>query len=355
MNTAIFVAAWLVAGASGPQSHVPDQSRPDDCKGCHSTLTDEVVPLADGTMLSVYMDPHTVAESVHGTELECTDCHRQVGDYPHGPSKYESLRDMRVTRSKTCNRCHYSLFEQVMDSMHFAQLEAGNPDAPTCVDCHGAHDIAKPGGPRVAISERCGSCHEDVLHTYAGSVHGTSLTDGNEDVPVCTDCHGVHGIEDPTSKAFHAGEHEICAKCHADEERMHEYGLSANVLSTYMDDFHGTSNYLYAKVGVKDGRPVATCSDCHGVHDIRSMDDREEVASMVGRTEQMCVKCHEGATDDFAAAWLSHGEVTLEKAPLVWAITWGYRIMIPLIMLGLVLHILMDLIQVRTHRGGRAS
>lgn len=353
MSPSIFVLTLSFLGAS-PQSLAPEQSRPDDCEGCHASALEESVALADGTVLGVYVDPHAFDASVHGNELECTDCHRKVGPYPHEPSTYASLRDMRVTRSKTCNRCHYSMFEEVMDSMHFTQLEAGNLDAPTCVDCHGAHDVQHKGGPRVAISERCGSCHEDVQTEYAGSVHGTSLVDGSEEVPVCTDCHGVHGIEDPKSAKFHAGEHEICAKCHADEPLMAKYELSANVLDTYMDDFHGTSNALYAKVGADEGRPVATCSDCHGVHDIRSMKDREEVASMLGRTEQMCVKCHEGAAEDFAAAWLSHAEPTLEKAPLVWGIKWGYRLMIPLIMLGLVLHILMDLVQVRTHRGGRA-
>lgn len=351
------VAASLAGPAAAqplPQSTQLAQSRNQTCEGCHSEAHEEVIPLADGTMLGVWVDTEALARSVHGKELTCTDCHRQIGSYPHAPSDFESRRDLRVDLSTTCNRCHYGHTKKVMDSLHFAQLEAGDPNAPTCVDCHGAHDMKDPSEPRAQISDRCARCHEQVQAEFSASVHSMVGADVPEDLPVCTDCHGAHAIKDPTSQAFHVGEHEVCAKCHADEAKMQRHGLSANILSTYLDDFHGTSNRLYAKVGVQEGRPVATCSDCHGVHDIRSMKDRDGVATMKGRSEQMCAQCHEGATDDFAAAWLSHTEPTLESAPLVWSIKWGYRLLIPMIMLGLVLHIIMDLIQVRTHRQGRA-
>ncbi len=44
----------------------------------------------------------------------------------------------------------------------------------------------------------------------------------------------------------------------------------------------------------------------------------------------------------------------MKSAPLVWGIQWTYRLLIPVIMLGLVLHIVMDLVQVRTHKRGSA-
>lgn len=345
-------ALFLLAQTAAAQP--AQQSRPQTCEGCHAEAHDEFIPLADGTLLGVWVDPQALADSVHGNELTCTDCHRQIGDYPHAPSAYDNRKDLRSTLSQTCNRCHYGHTKEFRDSTHFQQLEAGNFDAPTCVDCHGSHDMQAPASPRAAISDRCGRCHEDVQQEFQGSVHAAAEQAHAEDLPVCTDCHGAHEIKDPTSLSFQAGEHDICAKCHSDTEIMGRHDLNPDVLSTYLDDFHGASNRLYGQTGVNPDRPVATCSDCHGVHSIRSMADRTEVADMAGRTELMCTQCHEGASDDFAAAWLSHAKPTMTSAPLAWGIQWIYRLLIPVIMLGLVLHIIMDLVQVRTHKRGSA-
>ena len=56
------------------------------------------------------------------------------------------------------------------------------------------------------------------------------------------------------------------------------------------------------------------------------------------------------ATPEFADAWVSHWEPSLQNAPLVWAVKAVYAVMIPGIMLGLVLHILLHLWRLRTHR-----
>ena len=63
-----------------------------------------------------------------------------------------------------------------------------------------------------------------------------------------------------------------------------------------------------------------------------------------------CAKCHEGATENFPAAWLSHYEPTLEKAPLVWLVKVGYMILIPFMIGGLCLQILLHLWRVVVNR-----
>lgn len=286
---------------------------------------------------------------MHGKDVGCSDCHREIGGYPHRRVTYDDHRTFQVEAARTCNRCHYEDFQEVMDSIHFAQLQAGDPKAPTCVDCHGGHAIAPASTPRTAISARCGQCHEEIHKTYAASVHGAQLAEGNFDVPVCTDCHGTHAIRDPTAAEFHVGEHEICAKCHADPKRMAKYGLSTDVLATYLDDFHGTSNRLYDTVGTTAGRPVATCSDCHGVHDIQALDKNAPDLALT-QVQTMCRRCHDQANTAFAAAWMRHQKADLGTAPAVWAITWAYRIMIPAIMVALLLHIALDLLQIRKKR-----
>lgn len=348
MNAPIFesgLAALLVAGLVGPaaasgEADNPYADRPQTCAGCHETLgPEDTFTLGNGTEISAHVDPEALGHSVHADDLGCTDCHRRMRGYPHEPIRAADEREFRLTMSQTCNRCHYEHFTRVVDSIHFEQLSNEEVEAPTCVDCHDNHEIEDPRQPRLAISDRCSSCHEETAETYATSVHGESLAKGSEDAPVCTDCHGAHEISDTKSDEFHAGSYQICANCHGDAEKMKEYDLNPNVLDTYLDDFHGVSNYLYTQVGHIPERPMATCGDCHGVHDVQRFDDEGDRGAVRERVATMCQSCHEDANSSFAGAWMSHEDPSLSSSPLVWAVLWGYRILIPVMIVGLLLHI----------------
>lgn len=324
----------------------------DDCMDCHGDAEEDRLELPDGSKVPVQILKKVWDASVHAGEIGCTDCHNGISEYPHPDVEAKDLRGFQIAQAETCKRCHYAHFTRVADSIHYKQFEEGNRNAPTCVDCHGAHDIAVPGEPRMAVDGRCARCHADVSDAYRRSVHGQALIDSNSpDVPVCTDCHGSHQIEDPRKPEFRAASYQICAKCHSDADRMERYGLNPEVVSTYLDDFHGASNALYADGLGRPDKPMATCTSCHGIHDIPSLRDAD--ASVVrARVLKTCRECHEKVPDGFQDAWLSHYPPTLSKAPLVWLVTWFYRIVIPLIMLGLVLHILMHLWRFRFRRPG---
>jgi hypothetical protein len=165
----------------------------------------------------------------------------------------------------------------------------------------------------------------------------------------------MHAIQDTSGPAFHAQEYGICARCHGDAERMARYGLSTNVLTSYLDDFHGRSNQLYTAGGGSPSQPIATCTDCHGVHDIQPFDGTGDTAAVRARVVTLCRRCHETVPDAFADAWLSHYEPTPDKAPLVWAVKLGYSVLIPLIMAGLLLHIFLNLVMLRGHLGASAE
>ena len=66
-------------------------------------------------------------------------------------------------------------------------------------------------------------------------------------MPTCIDCHGVHNIEDPRTAAFRLQSPEMCAKCHADRALMAKYGISTDVFNTYVADFHGTTVAIFEK------------------------------------------------------------------------------------------------------------
>lgn len=51
---------------------------------------------------------------------------------------------------------------------------------------------------------------------------------------------------------------------------MDKYGLSTNVLSTYLRDFHGVTVGLARKQGPDILSYEAVCTDCHGIHNIVS-------------------------------------------------------------------------------------
>lgn len=321
-----------------------------ECFDCHDGDETEIT-FGDESSVNVNIPPDPWKESVHGTELKCKDCHTAITEHPHPEVDFPTKRAYQLDRAGSCKKCHYAYHTRMLDSIHFKELERGNTKAPTCTDCHGAHDVSDPSD-RLAVTGRCAKCHEETAKQYEASVHGKALLGENgADSPVCTDCHGAHSIKDPRETAFHVSSWTICGKCHSDEEKMERHGLSAEVLTTYLDDFHGRSNELYAEGAGTPGKPIATCTDCHGVHDIQSFRRGGDAAADVReKVIVACRKCHEDAPVEFADAWLSHYPPTLESAPLVWAIQWAYRILIPMILAGLVLHILLHLWRARMHR-----
>jgi nitrate/TMAO reductase-like tetraheme cytochrome c subunit len=318
----------------------PAQDASDSCLGCHSdpalTLT-----LPTGQVRSLTVDAEAFARSVHGARLSCTDCHAGQAEYPHPERKYRTPAEYRAPFREACKSCHFENYTRMVDSVHYKLLPQGDPRAPSCSDCHGAHDVTPPGQPRAALSRTCAKCHQGVYDTYAKSVHGQALLDRQSaDAPVCTDCHRSHALGGPHDAAWLLESPQLCGNCHADEKKMAPYGLSTRVLKTYLADFHGMSASLSSAERPEEARLTALCTDCHGVHDIARVDDpgsRVVKANLV----KTCRRCHEGATDSFPAAWLSHYEPSLKKAPLVWMVQAFYWVFIPFVIGGLVLQIVL--------------
>lgn len=315
---------------------------PEPCLACHGTpgLTKA---LPSGEVLQLYVDGQAFETSVHGGRLFCSDCHRQYETFPHPPRQVSTRREYTLTLYEVCRRCHFANYTRTLDSIHYQLLSLGDQRTPVCIDCHGSHEVMPPEKPRANISRTCSRCHPAIYEEYISSVHGRALVgENNLDVPVCTDCHGAHIIRDPRTAAFHLATPELCTKCHSDPVLMGRYGLSTRVTQTYLRDFHGATISL--RSGAKEGAPFleAVCTDCHGVHDITRTDDPSSPV-MRANLLNTCRKCHPGATENFPAAWLSHYEPGLDKAPLVYIVRLFYLVFIPFVLLGLSLHVLLDL------------
>jgi predicted CXXCH cytochrome family protein len=321
--------AWLIAAGAltvlislvlvvfPASAQPPVQETEKFCLDCHGDPTIKPITLPSGEELSLYIEPEGLHNSVHrAVGIECEACHNNISGVPHPPIEYQTHRELSLSYYKTCEKCHSANYDKTLDSMHARALEAGNQDAPVCTDCHGAHDIRPPDQPRSLISETCRQCHVEIVDTYRESVHGSALMqDENPDVPVCTTCHGVHNIQDPRTSQFRVNEPELCAGCHADKELMDKYGLSADVYDIYKRSWHGVDVSVYKARWPTIWHDSAVCSDCHGSHhDIRSTADP---ASMVNPENLLttCKKCHPTAGPNWTDAWTGHNKISLERTP----------------------------------------
>ena len=111
-----------------------------------------------------------------------------------------------------------------------------------------------PDSPLTSVtSVPCGCC----------DVHGKRLDAGDPNVPTCIECHSVHDIravKDGASPVHPLHIAETCAHCHADSQRMRTYGIPTNQFEEYKTSVHWTAL-------MKSGDLAApTCASCHGNH-----------------------------------------------------------------------------------------
>ena len=285
----------------------------DTCLACHtdpqlSTTT------VDGKPLALHVDASVFAKSVHA-RLACADCHTGKSEVPHEPRNFSSHRDLTLAYDEQCRRCHFANYTKTLDSVHQASVARGDRTAPVCVDCHGSHDIQKPSAAAHAhladLRALPRGCRR-VVRARACTA-ATSRAPATADVPVCTDCHRSHDIGGPHQQQWELQTPELCGRCHANETLMKKYGLSTAVLRTYLADFHGKTASLRQHQGTTpNGRVVARCTDCHGVHDIQKASDPTSPV-MKANLQKTCTKCHADANANFPGAWLSHYEPSLAE------------------------------------------
>lgn len=321
-------------------------SERESCLGCHSKRL--ALSFEDGETMALMVNAENISNSVHN-KLRCNNCHFGFSIKEHPERKFKSRRDLTITLSESCRRCHFDKYTRTLEGIHYDLLSRGNLEAPVCVDCHGSHNILSGRKEKLMRAKRCEKCHPDIYGSYVKSVHGEALlSEHNQDVPICSDCHRAHDIEDPRTVDFSNMTPEICGKCHSNENLMSKYGLSTSVLQSYLEDFHGVTLTFYRKQG-QAVRHIAVCTDCHGIHDITSV-KQEDPAVLKARLLQRCRKCHPDATEKFPSAWISHYEPTLTRAPLVYAVNLIYKLFIPFMIAGLMLQIVLHIWRYASNR-----
>ncbi len=325
------------------------------CLSCHGD-PDLNMELADGETLSLYISPGTMESSVHSQAgIECEACHTEIKSYPHPEIEYRNKRELSRSYYLACRKCHSANYEKTLDSIHADAAEAGDMDSPVCTDCHGAHSVQALDQPRSVVSTTCGSCHEKVFDQYSDSVHGGALMDeDNQDVPLCTNCHGVHNISDPGSPQFHTSSPDLCAGCHADTELMEKYGLSSNVYDLYELSWHGVDVAVYKAMWPTIRHESAVCTDCHGIHNMLSAQDPN---SMVHPDNLLntCQKCHPDAGPNWTSAWTGHHEISFERTPYLFYVEQFYLTFSRLVLWLSIAYVGLQLLRSIVNRARRVS
>jgi predicted CXXCH cytochrome family protein len=354
-GVAMILTLGLAIGLTLPaQADGLGQETEKYCLSCHGN-PDLKMTLPSGEEVSLYISADDLQNSVHSPAgIECEACHTQIKTYPHPPIEYETRRQMTRTYYLACQKCHAANYEKAQDSMHAQAAEAGNLNAPVCTDCHGAHNVRPPDKPRAHISLTCGQCHSEISQEYAQSIHGSVLLgEDNPDVPVCTDCHGVHNIHDPRTAQFRVETPDLCARCHANQELMAKYGLSADVYGLYKLSWHGVDVSVYKARWPAVWHESAVCTDCHGIHNIRTTDDP---ASLVHPDNLLatCQKCHPGVGPNWVGAWTGHNRIDPQRTPILYYTEVFYASLIPLVLWLSVIYVVLQIVRATVERVRRS-
>ncbi|NOY65385.1 MAG: hypothetical protein GXO97_08335 [Nitrospirae bacterium] len=160
-------------------------------------VTPDVKKLSEEVAIKAKADPVALAA--------CSKCHedeyRDVLDSVHGRNVVKKGK----ADGALCLDCH--------GSAHYI-TKKNDKESPvnrwkvveTCGKCHGNEKLAKEYG-----------IAKHVMNSYYESFHGKKYILGHKRAPTCVSCHGYHDIkskDDPTSPVFGTNKIKTCGHCH---------------------------------------------------------------------------------------------------------------------------------------------
>ena len=316
------------------------------CRTCHDGADAEYQAHGRSSLGSCEDMPH------------CSDCH---GDHDILPPTAKRSSVHPTNLPQTCGKCHENLditkkYDILIDhpiqiyarSVHGQATRGGVYVAASCNDCHSsggsAHKILSPGSQESSINHfniprTCGQCHKGVEGDFWEGIHGQLVARGETDAPVCTDCHGEHGIlspDDPLSPVSRSKVAEMtCSPCHESAVLNEKYGIKTGRLTTFIDSYHG----LKSKAG---DTHVANCASCHGVHRILPASDPTSTVNPAN-LKQTCGECHPNISEGMASTPIHGIGGQGLRTPIADVVEKIYIVAIAVIIGLMVLHWLIDL------------
>ena len=346
-----------------------------ECLNCHQKK--DIKASSDGR--SLYMDIAKMNNSVHN-DLACSKCHIEVR-----PSKIRSCET--ITTKVNCGSCHDKVQKNFMKSSHGKYDFAGDADAPSCVTCHGDHEVLTKANPKSTIfsgniPKLCSKCHQDghqaavrlvdngidhIIENYTESVHGQGFAKSGLLVTAnCSDCHSAHletNHQNPVSSTHKDNISNTCGKCHWGiqekfDKSIHSPNVSKSkkdlpacnnchvahsVVDPTKDEFrfsimatcgkchedisHSYFDTYHGKASLLGSAKAAKCHDCHSSHEILPTDNMNSSLSRKNIV-QTCSTCHPKANVGFTR-YLTHAtHHDPDKFPLLFVTFWGMTILL---------------------------
>ncbi len=247
--------------------------------------------------------PEEFAKSIHG-KLACVECHSTIKEAEHEPG----------VPKVDCRSCH----DQVAKTHAFhPRLALANPPADkdtSCVGCHGTHETlglkhADSAYAPEKQAKSCGACHEAATKDYLASAHALRGKPGQRAMPDCLSCHRepiAPAKGEATTVELKLAQTKLCESCHVEKpELAGKPAMGAKFVSSFEQSVHGAALH-------EGKKEAASCVDCHGAHQM----NRAAVAGAnVNRTHisETCAKCHQDQASDYEAS--AHA-LALEKGNL---------------------------------------
>ncbi|MDF1541816.1 MAG: hypothetical protein RQ731_05005 [Anaerosomatales bacterium] len=188
------------------------------CLACHGY--ENLTKVSEDGLKSYYVTG--IDQSAH-RDITCSQCHPDfdyTDDAPATPL-------WRVNAGLACQECHdhQDVTEVYEESLHGRLIADGEYSSATCASCHGGHDIARldTEAARRALhlsgEQMCAECHREAFDSYDDYYHGAPYKRGAVDAPSCWDCHGAHellAVTDPAALMYPANAVETCGQdgCH---------------------------------------------------------------------------------------------------------------------------------------------
>jgi thiosulfate reductase cytochrome b subunit/uncharacterized protein with PIN domain len=246
----------------------------------------------------------------------CVDC--------HSPHKIRKVYYTQGMADRDCMRCHSRPDLHSESGIKSEDLQVSAEELAgsrhvrvACVQCHQncSPSLLRPC-TTVIDKVDCSVCHAEVVETYKTSAHGKLAATGSPDAPLCSTCHGTHGVlgkTDSNSRTFARNIPMLCGQCHRVGEKaaLRYHGPETKIVESYTESIHG-------KGLLESGLTVtATCSNCHTAHGELPADDP---ASTVNRENvaKTCSQCHRGIYELYNASVHSptfdHGRGAKDKS-----------------------------------------
>lgn len=262
------------AAGAGRMGNGRRRSRMGSSRSRPGSLSVKISVFASRIGLFALLMLPSLAEAAETAETSCTLCHSDAEFFEGADLEIAAsfAHDVHAEIGLSCHDCH-----------------GGNPDPGLADDLEAAMDEDYAENPyrgapdRAQVPAFCGRCHSDPAYMkrfkpdpridqereYYTSQHGQMLAAGDENVAVCIDCHGVHGIlraGNPESSVYPTRVAETCGGCHADPGHMAGYKLPDG-RPLPVDQYSRWQRSVHAQaLLVKEDLSAPTCNDCHGNH-----------------------------------------------------------------------------------------